>query len=85
MEEKSGKSGKTLKKGIDKRESTWYKMHGAARKRVERIKSTTDEPRVEQIFEKLFKNLLTNGNGCGIIEKSARETAVDKRSLKIEQ
>ena len=78
MREKSGKSRKTLKNAIDKRGTTWYNMQVAARKRVDRIKSTTDEPRVEKIFEKLFKNLLTNGKRCGIITRSARKTAVDK-------
>ena len=46
---------KILKKGIDKKETAWYNMQVAARKRVGRSEYSTDEPRVEKIFEKTFQ------------------------------
>jgi hypothetical protein len=43
--------------------------------------SNLDTPNLEKIFEKLFKNLLTNTTKCGIIKTPKRKSKA-KRSRK---
>ena len=69
ISKKLEKSEKTFAKGLDKWYEKWYN-NGAVNETASR---RLQAKRLKKVFKKTLKNLLTNGTGCDIINKSPTE------------